>query len=75
LVDRNVDLEEEIADLIEENNDDGITAKKRKENKKEIKRLEKEKSDNDTVMAQNEIFLDDTEEKFNRSTERLMEYN
>jgi hypothetical protein len=30
LVDRNVDLEEEIADLIEENNDDEITPKKKK---------------------------------------------
>jgi hypothetical protein len=75
LTDRNIDIEEEIADLIEENNNDEITPKKRKENKQKIKRLEKETSDKDTVIAENEIFLDDTEEKFNRITERLMDHN
>jgi hypothetical protein len=75
LVDRNVDLEEEIVDLINENNDDEIAPEKRKENKKKIKKLEKEKSYNDFVMAENEIFLDNTEEEFNHSTERLMQHN
>jgi hypothetical protein len=74
LVDRNVDLEEAIADLKEKNNDDEITTKKRKENKKLIKKLEKKKSDNDTVMAENEIFLNDTEETFNDTTEHLMQH-
>jgi vacuolar-type H+-ATPase subunit H len=75
MVDRNVNLEEEIVDLLNENNDDEINPKKRKENNKKIKILEKQKSDNDTVMAENEIFLDNTEEMFNHSTERLMEHN
>jgi hypothetical protein len=42
LADRDVAIEEEIADLLEENNDDGITAGELKENKRKIKKLERE---------------------------------